>query len=165
MLSKIKKLNWGRIVTLIVVFLICLFTPLLYIELALGDIEATNDIQKTLIVLLGSRIITIITTWFVEYFKMLENPKENIYNIYISCLISYIIVFGYLLLESSNFDYFTVIFLLMFDFVNEYMSLTSFNNTDLKKFLVCFFKSLKNYAFIAISLIIILFLVLKTLIA
>ena len=102
MLSKIKKLNWGRIVTLIVVFLICLFTPLLYIELALGDIEATNDIQKTLIVLLGSRIITIITTWFVEYFKMLENPKENIYNIYISCLISYIIVFGYLLLESSK---------------------------------------------------------------
>lgn len=165
MLSKIKKLNWGRIVTLIVVFLVCLFTPLLYILLALGDIEVTNDIQKTLLVLFGSRIITIITTLFVEYFKTLDNPKKDIYNIYISCLISYIIVFSYLLIETFNFDYLTVIFLLMFDFVNEYMSLTAFNNTDLKIFLADFFKNLKNYAFIAISLIIILFIIIKILIS
>ena len=100
-----------------------------------------------------------------EYFKTLENPKEYIYNIYVSCLISYIIVFSCLLVESSNFDFLTVIFLLVFDFINEYMSLTSFNIKNLKKSLIRFFKSLQNYAFIAISLIIILFLVLKTLMA
>lgn len=139
MLSKIKKLNWSRIVTLIVVFLVCLFTPLLYIELALGDIKVTGDIQKTLLVLLGSRIITIVTTRFVTFFKTLDNPQKDIYNIYISCLISYVIAFGYLLIETSNFDYLTVIFLLVFDFVNEYMTLTVFNKAGIKNFLADFF--------------------------
>ena len=165
MLSKMKKLNWGRIVTLVVVFLVGLFTPLLYVVLALGDIEVINDIQKTLLVLFGSRFITILTTCLVKCFKTLENPKEDIYNIYVSCLISYIIVFGCLLLKTSDFGFLTIIFLLMFDFVNEYMSLTCFKITDLKNSLINFFKSRENYILIFISLIIILFLVLEILMA
>lgn len=165
MLSKIKNLNWGRIITIIVVFLVCLFAPLLYVQLVLGDVKDTNYIKKTLIVLLGSRIITILTTWFVAFFKTLDDPQKDIYGIYISCLISYIIAFSYLLILTADFSYLMVIFLLLFDFVSEYMSITAFKNTDLKNFLADFFKNLKNYASIAISLIIILFMIIKILIS
>lgn len=161
MLSKFKKLNWGRIGTLVVVFLVCLFTPLLYVVLALDDIEVINDIQKTLLAIFGSRIITIITTLIVKFFKTFDNPQKDIKNIYISCLISYIIVFGCLLLKTSDFGFLTILFLLMFDFVSEYMSLTCFKITDLKNNLIDFFKSRENHVLIAISLIIILFFVLK----
>lgn len=154
MLSKIKKLNWGRIITLVVVFFVCLFMPLLCIQLVLKDIKTTNDIHKLLLVLLGSRSIIIITTRFVEYFKTFDNPRKDIRNIYVSSLISYIVVFSYMLINTSDFSYITVILLIVFDFFSEYMSLTAFDNKGLKKFLSEFIKDSNNYVFIAISFII-----------